>query len=291
MSKSNPVISVIIPTYNRVERLSRAIRSVVNQTFPAGECIVVDDGSGDTTREVVEGIKGQSAVPLVYYYQDNAGASAARNRGIAVSRYPFIAFLDSDDWWLPQKLEQQYQAMCDSPAYLISHTREIWYRHGKRVNQKKKHDPPQGDIFSPSLRMCMVGMSTVMVRRECFERFGMFDERFPCCEDYDLWLRMSCRIPFLRVREALTCKDGGREDQLSAIYRQGMDVYRIRSLCKLLDSSRLTPEHYRLAAEELTRKCRIYGEGCVKHGRPEEGRQYLELSKRYMKIVIGDQRG
>ena len=128
--------------------------------------------------------------------------------------------------------------------------------------------------------MCVVGMSTVMVRRTLFDRYGLFDASLPCCEDYDLWLRIGCREPFLLVPEALTGKDGGRPDQLSAIYRMGMDVYRIRSLRKLLAQGVLTAGQRRAAEIEMARKCLIYGKGCLKHGRVEEGRRYLEMAER-----------
>jgi len=198
-----------------------------------------------------------------------------------MARGALLAFLDSDDWWLPQKLGLQSAAMTANPALLISHTREIWFRRGKRVNQKKKHDPPAGDIFLASLAMCVVGMSTTMVRRELFEQYGLFDETLPCCEDYDLWLRVGCREPFLLVPEALTGKDGGRADQLSAIHRMGMDVYRIQSLRGLLESGVLGPDHHRAAVTELHRKCRIYAQGCHKHGRPEEGLYYQHVAEKY----------
>ncbi len=276
------MISVIIPTFNRAGFLSRSILSVVQQTLSPAELIIVDDGSTDNTEQVVHDISSNSPVSIVYQYQQNSGAAAARNTGIRSSRHEHIAFLDSDDWWLPGKLEQQYQAMECQPHYLISHTREIWYRNGKRVNQKKKHDPPHGDIFEASLRMCMVGMSTVMAKRTCFSTVGFFDEQLPCCEDYDLWLRMSCQIPFLRIDAPLLCKDGGRNDQLSFIHRMGMDTFRIQSLCNLLESSRLSVEQRLHAITELQRKCTIYGNGCVKHGRQQEGQRYLELPEKYL---------
>ena len=275
------MISVIVPTYNRASHLPRAIESVLNQHQACGELIVVDDGSTDNTHHLVERMAGQTSLPIVLLRQENRGAAAARNAGIRAARGELLAFLDSDDWWLPQKLGLQSAAMAAQPGVPISHTREILFRGGMRVNQKKKHDPPGGDIFLASLAMCVVGMSTTMIRRELFERYGFFDETLPCCEDYDLWLRVGCREPFLLVPEPLTGKDGGRTDQLSVIHRMGMDVYRIRSLCGLLDAAVLRPDQHRAAAAELHRKCRIYGQGCHKHGRPEEGYYYQRLVETY----------
>ncbi|WP_028317902.1 glycosyltransferase family A protein [Desulfobulbus elongatus] len=275
------VISVIIPSHNRAALLERAIGSVLAQRRACDELIVVDDGSTDGTAALVERLAAGAAVPIRLVQQPNRGAAAARNTGIRLARGRLLAFLDSDDWWLPGKLAVQAAALAARPERLIAHTREIWFRRGQRVNQKKKHDPPDGDVFAASLAMCVVGMSTVMARRELFDRYGLFDESLPCCEDYDLWLRVGCREPFLLVPEPLTGKDGGRADQLSAIHRQGMDVFRIRSLCTLLDAGVLHPAQRRAAVAELARKCRIYGQGCGKHGRPEEGERYRALAARY----------
>ena len=275
------MISVIIPTYNRASFIEKALLSVVHQKRPCSEVLVVDDGSSDRTAEIVGKIAGQSRVEIRYILQKNKGAAAARNRGIAEARHDILGFLDSDDWWDNRKLELQMAAMEEQPQYLISHTRELWYRQGKRVNQKKKHAPPHGAVFSRSLEMCVVGMSTVMARRQLFEQYGYFDESLLCCEDYDLWLRVGRAEEFLLVDEPLTLKDGGREDQLSAIHRLGMDSWRIRSICNLLANCRLSSEQYQLALAELHRKCTIYGNGCIKHGRPEEGLQYLALPRKY----------
>ncbi len=273
------MISVILPTYNRAGFLERAMGSVLAQRCPCGELIVVDDGSTDETPALVARLATTSPIAVRSLHQENRGAATARNTGIAAARGDLLAFLDSDDWWLPKKLELQAAVLQANPGKLIAHTREIWFRHGQRVNQKKKHDPPDGDIFLPSLAMCVVGMSTVMVRRQLFERYGLFDETLPCCEDYELWLRVGAHEPFLLVPEALTAKDGGREDQLSQVHRLGMDVFRIQALRRLLDEVELTPAQRHAALVELARKCTIYGQGCIKHGRLDDGQYYLELAR------------
>ncbi len=266
-------ISIVIPTYNRQNFLQKAIDSVLAQTYPYFELIVVDDGSQDNTAELVENYNSD----IVYIRQENKGPAAARNRGVEAARYNLLAFLDSDDRFAENKLEVQMRAMQENKQYLISHTQEIWYRNGCILNQKTRHRKNSGDIFRQSLELCAVGMSTVMMRKEIFERYGLFDEDFPCCEDYDLWLRVSAEQEFLLVDMPLTFKEGGRDDQVSSIYRMGMDKFRINSIMKILASGSLSEEQTDLARRELERKCMIFGKGCIKHGRVEEGEYYLGL--------------
>jgi glycosyltransferase involved in cell wall biosynthesis len=274
------MLSVIIPTYNRAALLKQALASVLAQIAPATEILVIDDGSSDETPAIVNDVLRQGH-PLRYIVQENKGAAAARNRGLAEARYNLLCFLDSDDTWHKRKLQLQVQAMQEAPRFLISHTQETWFRQGQYLNQKKKHAPAQGYIFERALGICVVGMSTVMARRELFDRYGLFDESLPCCEDYDFWLRVAVQEEFLLIEQPLTIKNGGRADQLSVIHRLGMDLWRIRSLCKLLEQAPLKPEQYQAAYSELQRKCSIYGQGCLKHGKTEEGTSYLALPQRF----------
>jgi len=267
------MISVIIPTFNRSGFLKKAIESVLSQKYRDFELIVVDDGSEDDTPEVVTGF----GPDIKYIKQKNKGPGAARNLGIKNSKGNFIAFLDSDDWWEKDKLGIQFKAMQENPEYAISHTQEVWYRDGKLLNQKQKHKKHHGYIFDKCLPMCAVSASTVMARREIFNKVGLFNEELPCCEDYDFWLRVSAGHKLLLIDKPLTLKDGGRPDQVSSIYATGMDRFRIQSILKLLESDALSPEQRELATSELRKKCRIYGNGCIKHGRLEEGRRYLSL--------------
>lgn len=275
MKLTSENISIIIPTYNRESLLPKAIDSLLAQTYRHFEIIIVDDGSTDNTRAA---LKKYHNAGIRYVYQENSGPAAARNRGIREAQYSFLAFLDSDDWFAPGKLEIQLTRMQEEPYYLISHTDEIWYRRGKLLNQKKRHHKPGGYIFARCLELCTVSMSTVMVRRDLFDTIGLFDETLPCCEDYDFWLRASIEHPFLKIDEPLTLKDGGRSDEISVQYRVGMDKYRIASICNLLEKESLSPEQIALAKKELVHKSRVYGNGCIKHGRPEEGQYYLDIA-------------
>lgn len=268
-------VSVIIPTYNRKNLLSFAIDSVLTQTYDRFELLVVDDGSEDGTEALVASYGNR----VRYISQENHGASAARNTGIRAAANDLLAFLDSDDRFTPGKLADQAGAMTTRPEYLVSHTDETWYRHGRILNQKNRHAREGGYLFTRCLELCAVGMSTVMVRRQLFETVGYFDESLPCCEDYDLWLRVSVKYPFLLVPGPYTIKDGGRDDQLSQIHRVGMDRFRIGSILKIIESGGLNGEQEKMARQELVRKCTIYGQGCLKHGRKEEGEDYLEMAE------------
>ena len=274
-------ISVIIPTYNRENFIERAIRSVLRQSVACSEIIIVDDGSMDQTAVLVSSLREHSDIPIHYFYQDNMGPAAARNLGVQQAQSELIAFLDSDDHWRKDKLALQLMAMDENQVFLISYTCEQWLRKGVHLNQKKKHIPRHGDIFSHCLQLCAVGMSTVIVRRELFEEIGFFSPGFRCCEDYDFWLRVSCRYQFLLVDKPLTIKEGGRDDQVSFQYRVGMDKLHIHAITRLLESKTLTGEQSELALRELQQKCHIYGHGCIKHGKDVEGRAYFDLYKKY----------
>ncbi len=272
-------VTVIIPTWNRSALLQRALDSVFRQSAPCAEVIVVDDGSEDETPQLLKQQRDHQCLKVIR--QKNRGAAAARNSGIAAAANDYIAFLDSDDHWQKKKLEVQFAAFADSD-FLISHTYEKWLRNGQHLNQKKIHIPRHGDIFTHCLRLCAVGMSTVMVKKELFAITGLFDESMHCCEDYDLWLRASAKVPFLLVKERLTIKEGGRPDQLSRRYRMGMDELRIGSIRRLLASGSLRQGQQDVARKELLRKLKIFGAGCIKHGKIELGQKYLAMMDEYM---------
>ena len=252
-----------------------AVESVLAQQMSDFELIVVDDGSTDETEERLS-IFGSR---LKYYQQENAGVSAARNRGLEFSTAPLVAFLDSDDLWLPAKLQVQHTYMMEHPEVNICQTEEIWWRNGRQVNPKKHHRKPSGDIFRRSLNLCLVSPSAVMMRRKLFEKVGYFDEDLPAAEDYDLWLRVAVEHAVSLLPHPLVIKRGGHSDQLSA--RSGIDRYRIKALEKLLKSGRLSTEQCKWVWQALRRKCEIYGQGCLKRGRVQEGERYLALPKKY----------
>ena len=183
-----PKVSVIIPTFNRSELLVRAIDSVLNQSFQDFELVVVDDGSTDSTFEALKIYKN-----IIYLKQQNLGVSAARNKGVEVSSGELIAFLDSDDEWLPEKLQKQIDFLKDNPKLKWCYTDETWIRSGVLVNKKKKHQKSGGDLFKPSLELCLIAPSSVLIRKSLMDRYK-FREDFKVCEDFDLWLKfLTCK--------------------------------------------------------------------------------------------------
>jgi glycosyltransferase involved in cell wall biosynthesis len=273
--EKTPQVSVIIPTYNRARIIEEAVDSVLAQDYKDFELIIVDDGSQDNTSEVLAPYGNDASI----LFQKNKGVSAARNRGIAEASGKLIAFLDSDDLWLPQKLSAQVEFFDQRPEALICQTEEVWLRNGIRVNPKHRHKKPSGMIFEPSLKLCLVSPSAVMIRRDLLDRTGGFDETLPACEDYDLWLRISCRFPVYLIETPLIIKRGGHDDQLSK--GTGLDKFRIKAIEKVINTGILSDDQYRAALIVLKNKSDIYAAGCRKRGREEEARYYETLAERF----------
>ena len=272
---NNPLVSVIVPTYNRGWILREAIDSILEQDFSDFELMVVDDGSTDNTPDILNAYVRDIRV----LRQSNQGVSAARNRGIKASSGQLVTFLDSDDLWLPHKLGAQVDFFTTRPDAMICQTEEQWIRNGIRVNPKMRHHKFSGMIFERSLELCLVSPSAVMLRRILFESVGMFDESLPACEDYDLWLRISCRYPVYLIDTPLIIKRGGHADQLSKA--AGLDKFRIQSLKKILESNQLTNAQHLSTLIVLKEKCKIYADGCLKRGRMDEAAYYYALAQSY----------
>ncbi len=276
------LVSVVIPTFNRLSFLKEALDSVLSQTYRGDmEVIVVDDGSSDGTREYVLQVCAQDE-RVRYVREGGVGVSAARNRGVVESRGDFICFLDSDDVWLPKKLEVQLERTIGE-GYSISYTDEIWVRKGKRVNPGKKHAKFSGWIFERCIPLCIVSPSSVMIKRSVFREVGLFDESMFVCEDYDMWLRVSLRYPILFIEEKLIVKRGGHRDQLSSTW--GRDAYRVRSLMKVLKDPLLTPEKRALVLENLLARLRILERGFEKNGRWLVAMYYSQLRRRVESLL------
>ena len=201
-----PLVSVVIPTHNRAHVVARAIRSALAQTVSDLEVLVVDDGSTDNTSEVVKAF-GDARLRFLALTR-NAGVSCARNRGIQAARGGLVAFLDSDDEWLPGKLERQLARLGDDPRA------SVVYCGWSRADEPTGHDRPspgavyyEGDVLQPLVDGWTPGTSSFVVRRSTLLAIGGFDEELRAWTDYDLWLRLAgAGHHFLAVRERLRIK-------------------------------------------------------------------------------------
>lgn len=204
---SNEMISVIVPTYNRESQIGRAIRSILRQTYAHYEIIIVDDGSTDRTEEIVHGIRDDR---LQYIrLENNHGAAYARNVGIRASKYKYIAFLDSDDEWYPEKLELQMRRMqSDSKEVGLVYCRMSGIQKdgtGRFYTPSYECLPEslEGDMFRFLLWRNVIGTPAMLVRRECLESVGLFRESLSCLEDYELVLRIAEKWKISFVDEVL----------------------------------------------------------------------------------------
>ncbi len=261
-------ISVVIPTYNRAKFISRAIKSVLNQTHKVAEIIVVDDGSYDNTPEVLKSFGYEIKVIT----QSNRGVSCARNRGIVNSSFDWIAFLDSDDEWDKDKIKEQVEFHKNNPKILISYTEELWIRNGKKINQKFHHKKFSGFCFEDNLDFCHIAPSSILMKRDIFEKIGYFDESLVVCEDYDLWLRVLREFPIGLIEKKLIIKYAGHENQLSFSY-EAMDRFRVEALLKHSDLE--------IVKDEILKKCAILINGAKKRNNISIEHRYKKIEERY----------
>ena len=196
-------ISVIIPTYNRASLIKRALQSVLDQEYPDLEVIVVDDSSSDNTEEVVKSLHDER-IKFIRHTR-NKGANAARNTGIRAASGEFIAFQDSDDEWMPGKLAKQMAAFEQAPADIGVVYTAFW-----RIEGEKKAYTPAGDVLTTNgflleelLRRNFITTQSILIKKECLDKVGLFDETMPRLQDWELLLRLSEHYPFLFIDEPL----------------------------------------------------------------------------------------
>jgi len=282
------LVSVVIPTRDRRVLTAEAVASVLAQTFPDLELVVVDDGSTDGTAEHLERTFRDTRLQILR--QENLGVSAARNRGARETRGDWLAFLDSDDLWLPRKLERQLELLRPPEPAPACYTEEVWHRRGRWANPRKVHAKYDGWIFPQCLPLCIVSPSSVLLRRDVFDELGGFDESLPACEDYDLWLRLAAHYPVRLLPERLIVKRNGHPGQLSQTY-WGMDRFRLRALWGVALDAQVRADYRRLALETLARKAEIVAQGAEKRGdlvRARTFRHSLDEATRCLREMTGD---
>lgn len=279
---TQPLVSVVVPTYNRAYTLSKALDSVLKQNHSSWELLVVDDGSEDSTQELLKAYLEQnsSSFSIRALYQENQGVSAARNLALRQSRGEWVAFLDSDDEWLPEKLSQQLALAEAQPKLNVIHSEEIWVRGGRRVNPRQKHLKQGGWIFEQSLKLCSISPSSVLIRKDFLLEYGGFREDFPVCEDYHLWLHMTSEHPVGLCPEPLVVKYGGHEDQLSTKYK-AMDYYRVLAMDEVLRQRNLSLLWKRMTRQELLFKTNLLLIGYEKHNNYENYQRVQDLQNHW----------
>lgn len=257
-----PLISVVIPTYNRADLLPRAIQSVLNQTFKDFELIVVDDGSTDNTEEIVAGFRRQIG-NVFYVRQPNSGQCAdPKNHGIELSTGRYLAFLDSDDEWLPRKLEMQLQLLENKPALGFVGC-NITVFDNKTGLTLRTHDLDRyvrNDFVEEVLKLNVLTPSAVMVRRAVIDNVGVFDTELKVADDLDMWLRISDKYAFGFVPEFLLryCIHGGSMLGNLRIKNETIEYERI--FAKHRERMARYPSVYRSALRRLGSKYCAMGE-------------------------------
>ncbi len=265
--KNKPIVSVIIPTYNQANFIDKAIESVLQQTYQDFEIIVINDGSTDNTEEIIRGFEDKR-VKYIKKYKKNRGISIARNIGIKVARGKYIALLDSDDEWLPEKLDKQIKILQDGSPELGVVYSNLCYIDKKGKNMNKLRNPKkEGYIYKDLLGGNYVGTpSTLLIRKECFNRVGLFDDLLNSQEDWDMWIRIAKYYRFALIKIPLV-KYRLHSNQLS----KNLGV-------KIITANRILVKY----ANELKKRPRAHskhyfsiGNRFCHMGKTKEGQRYL----------------
>ena len=262
-------VSVVIPTYNRSRLLRETLQSVFAQTYREYEVIMVDDGSTDDTRAVVEGYGDQ----VRYLYQENAGEARARNHGIQAARGELIAFLDSDDVWEPELLETEVGILDRFPEVVLVSARSI--TAGKESEEfPRTQEVFWGDLFLRLFQGGFINTSAAVVRKWCLEEVGGFNETYRCYEDYDLWLRIARRYSVAYVNRCLV-RCGRQGDNVSKDRTRPREVI-LEILARNYDPSRIPPSIYRRRVSDC---CLALGRVSWSRGEPDQAWTYFRRAQ------------
>lgn len=192
-----PLISIIIPVYNGEKTIQETIESVLQQTFKDFEILLINDGSHDSTLEVINNIKEER---LRVFSYSNAGVSTSRNRGLDLAKGEFIAFLDADDLWTPDKLETQLKALQDNSQAAVAYSWSDWIDESGQFLRSGGHISVNGKVFEQLLvRDFIESGSNPLIRKQALDDVGEFDQSVTPAEDWDMWLRLAARYEFVAV--------------------------------------------------------------------------------------------
>jgi len=271
MNSRMPLVSVIIPTYNSSQFVAQAVSSVLDQTYHRYEIIVVDDGSTDKTRTVLEQFRDK----IKYVCQENRGPSSARNAGIKVARGEYVAFLDSDDLWTPNKLEVQVAFLGCHPHIGLVFSDIERFGQGKAVRQSLAEEVfgptilseiPVRKAFAKLVQVNYIPTPTVMMRKECFKTVGLFDENLRCVEDRDMWLRIAAYfdvayIPSVLCKRRLHSSNISKDNEVAfysrfEVLKRSYNHFPEKAPAELWDKE-LAQLYFQLACKLLLKKRRL----------------------------------
>lgn len=272
------IIDIILPTYNRASFLSRAIESVLQQTYLHWKLMIVDDGSTDETQDILKKYV-QLDTRIQSKKIEQSGVGNARNSGVLALDSQWISFLDSDDEWLPDKLQQQV-SLAQKDQVVLIYSDENWIKDQRIIQKKSFQKKAGGQLFLKSLEQCLIGPSTVMLKRSVFEEVGGFLDSYPVCEDYDLWLKITSLYEVHYIDRPLINKYGGHQDQLSTTTK-AMDYWRVLSIDWILKNRSLSNEQRSFAVNLLLKKASIQKNGFEKYGHSDKAKQMEHLIEKY----------
>jgi glycosyltransferase involved in cell wall biosynthesis len=220
-----PTISVVIPVYNGETTIAETIQSVLNQSFVDTEVIVINDGSQDATLEIVSRIKD---LRLKVFSYPNAGLAASRNRGTSHSVGEFISFIDADDLWTPDKLETQLRALQENPQAAVAYSWTNYIDELGQVLNRGSYMTVNGNVYPKLLLVDFIASgSNCLIRRQALTEVGGFDESLTAAEDWDMWLRLAVRYPFVGVPSAQVLYRISTNSMSSNVYRQEIESLQV----------------------------------------------------------------
>jgi len=290
----NPLFfSVIIPVYERPTLVLRAVQSALQQqAAPAFDLWVVDDGSSRAgsaaTFKGMQALIARQMPQLAWHYlwTPRRGVAAARNLAANLSFGKFLAFLDSDDEWRPEKLAAMASYIQAHPALRLIHSHEIWRRGEKIVAQKAIHQKSGGRIFARCVERCLISPSAAVLRRDLWQEVGGFREEYVVCEDFDLWLDITAQEEVGYIERPLIIKHGGHAGQLSLQYKV-MDEWRWRSLYRWWQKrQQLAPAEQAALQQSLLRIGLILAKGYQKYGKTAQANRYTQFSQQIAAVTI-----
>ncbi len=271
-----PTVSVIIHTYNNEKFIAETIESVLNQTYKDYEIIIVDDGSVDGTRDALSPYKQK----IRYHYKENGGIASAKNTGISLSEAEFVAFLDHDDLWVSDKLQLQMECFKENPQVGLVYAQYTSFRDGKELRTKPEKGY-SGWIFKELLAKSFIQTSTVMVKKECLNIVGSYDESFSLGDEYDMFLRISKKFQCGFVDKGLTryrVHDTNASNNDFLFDNENLGVYK-----KIYDNfTDLDGEEKKILRKRIARYSMKVAEGLISQGKLEESKKYQKDALNYL---------